>query len=469
MAKNPQNTIAPTKKHQARLEREKQQIRWVIIGTIVVLALAIGSILLGVIYEQFIKPSRTIANVNGDIIRVKEFQNQVRFSRSALIQNAQQTAQFMQLFQEDANTMASLASQLQQIQSQLDKVSVGSQVIDRLTDNLLISQEAERRGIKVSDADVEKEFKNLLGYYPEGTPTPKPTLELMPTSTFSPLQLTAIAPTATAVITSTASIEDTAIITATSTLEPTPTSLPEVSEPVTPTATLEPTTTPTPYTEEGYQEQYKGVLTNYADFGVPEKDLKYVVLSQLITEKVRNAVLEEIEISKTREEVWARHILVDDEQVAKDIIVRLENGEDWCKIASELSTDTSNKDLCGDLSWFPKGQMVPEFEDAAFTLPVGEISDPIKTEFGWHILWVLGHEDKPLSSSDFEQLQQTKFDEWLANLRETSTITIDEYWKQIVPDEPGLPLEILQIINQFSQSAQPQLPVEGDGGSAPTP
>jgi parvulin-like peptidyl-prolyl isomerase len=474
MAKNPKKpTTTLTKKHLARQEREKQQIRWIIIGTISILVLVIGLILAGIVYDRIIQPRRAVAEVNGEVIRANQFQSQVRFSRSALIQNALQTAQFMQYFIEDPNTTASLISQLQQIQYQLDKITVGQQVIDRMVDDLIIRQEAKKRGITVSEEEITKEFQNLLGYFPEGTPTPKPTLQVLPTSTYTPLQLTASAPTATLepteAISETVEVEATKNVTPTAELEPTATSTPEISEPLTPTATLAPTLTPTPYTEEGYQQQYKQVIDNYASYGVNEEDLRYVILTQLLTEKLKNAVLEELDIPTTQEETWARHILVQDEQTAKDLLDRLENGEDWCKLASELSTDPGSKDQCGDLGWFPKGQMVAPFEETAFSLPVGEISEPVNSEFGWHVIWVLGREEKPLSESELEQLKQTRFEEWLTNLRESSDIVIHEIWQQLTPDEPQLPLEILQLISQYNQPIQPETPLEDLTGSTPEP
>lgn len=462
MAKNPQKTNAPTRKHLARQEREKQQIRWIIIGSIVIIGLVVGLILAGIINENIIKPRRTVAVVNGDAIRGNEFQNQVRFSRAALIQNAQQTAQFMQLFQDDPNTLASFASQLQQIQFQLDETAVGQEVIDRMIDDLLIRQESDRRGIKITEEDINKEFQNILGYFPEGTPTPKPTLGISPTSTLTALQLTASAPTAT--------LEATSILTATATLEPTPTSIPEVTEPLTPTATLEPTLTPTPFTAEGYANLYKQVIENYSQFGVSEKDLRYVVIAQLYSAKLQETVLAELDVPSTREETWAQHILVEDEQTAKDILSRFENGESWCQLASEFSIDPGSKDSCGDLGWFAKDVMTAPFEEAAFSLPVGEISDPIQSEFGYHLIWVLGREEKQISESEFVQQQQTKFQEWIGALRETSEITIDDYWKQIVPSDPELPLEILQLINLYTQSVLPETPLEDlTGGATPEP
>ncbi|MGZ4163718.1 MAG: peptidylprolyl isomerase [Tumebacillaceae bacterium] len=93
----------------------------------------------------------------------------------------------------------------------------------------------------------------------------------------------------------------------------------------------------------------------------------------------------------TPEQITASHILVATEDEAKKVETRLKNGEDFAKVAKEVSTDTSNKDKGGDLGTFGKGTMVAEFDKAAFALKAGEISAPVKTEYGWHVIKVTAH------------------------------------------------------------------------------
>jgi peptidyl-prolyl cis-trans isomerase C len=101
-------------------------------------------------------------------------------------------------------------------------------------------------------------------------------------------------------------------------------------------------------------------------------------------------------------EVHARHILfrtpAGDEKASKEaedklkaVIVRLKKGEDFAKVASEVTEDPSGKANGGDLGYFSKDQMVPEFSEVAFKLDKGQISDPVKTQFGWHVIKI---EDK---------------------------------------------------------------------------
>lgn len=85
--------------------------------------------------------------------------------------------------------------------------------------------------------------------------------------------------------------------------------------------------------------------------------------------------------------VKASHILVDTKVQADIIKSKLDNGESFEKLASEYSKCPSGKNG-GDLGYFGRGQMVREFEYAAFSLPVGQVSDPVHTQFGWHIIKV---------------------------------------------------------------------------------
>lgn len=89
-----------------------------------------------------------------------------------------------------------------------------------------------------------------------------------------------------------------------------------------------------------------------------------------------------------KEQVKASHILVKDEAAAKKVKEELDNGKDFAELAKKYSTDKSNAAAGGDLGYFGKGEMAEEFEKAAFSLKVDEISEPVKTEFGYHIIKV---------------------------------------------------------------------------------
>ena len=420
MTKNTKNS-ALTKKHLARLERERIQTRWILISTVIVITLVVGLIGFGILNESFLKPNAAIVTVNSDKASLQRFQEEARYARVNLINQYQQTQQMASYFGTDANTQQYFTSQLSQISGQLEANTLGQSVLNQLIADLLIRQEAKKRGITVTSEEVDAYIQEQFGFYKNGTATPVPTLPVLPTSTLSPLQMTLVPPTATPVVTQTA--------TATPTLAPTPV--------ITITPTVAPS--PTPYTEEAYKQNYadyvKGVKTNA---NVSEATLRYIFESNLYRTKIQKAILDEMNLPRTQEEVWARHILVADETKAKEVTDRLAAGEDFAAVAASLSTDSSAAQG-GDLGWFAKGKMVAEFETAAFSMKIGQISDPVKSQFGYHIIQVLGHEERPLTDADYSSLQSTKFQEWIDSQQQAATVKIDDNWLVNVPTEPALP------------------------------
>src|SRR2546430_8569212 len=93
---------------------------------------------------------------------------------------------------------------------------------------------------------------------------------------------------------------------------------------------------------------------------------------------------------KKEPEVRARHILVETEDEAKAVVAELKKGADFAELAKAKSKDPGSADG-GDLGYFTKDQMVPEFSEVAFKLEKGQLSDPVKSQFGWHVIKV---EDK---------------------------------------------------------------------------
>lgn len=109
---------------------------------------------------------------------------------------------------------------------------------------------------------------------------------------------------------------------------------------------------------------------------------------------------EQIGQVKPVEEVRARHILVEGEEDAKKIAARLKGGEDFAKIAKEASKDPGSGAEGGDLGFFTKDRMVPEFAEAAFAMKPGEVSQPVKSQFGWHVIKLEERRQKPLPTFD---------------------------------------------------------------------
>lgn len=115
------------------------------------------------------------------------------------------------------------------------------------------------------------------------------------------------------------------------------------------------------------------------------------------------------------EQVHARHILVATEEEARQVLERLRAGEDFAQLARELSRDTASGKNGGDLGWFGRGVMVEPFEEAAFALEVGQWSEPVKTQFGFHIIQVLEKGMRPDAQA---------FQKWFTQMRAQAEIVI---------------------------------------------
>ena len=439
MAKNQEKPRIITRKHLVGLERERYYNRILLIGTIIVVGIVLLLVSWTWIATNFIQPGQVVASVEDVQIKGSQFIARTKLYRAQLVSNYLAVLgeyQYMSsLFGSDATAQSQIDSQYQNqlltYQYQLAPEIVGQLAINELIDDEMLKREAAEMGIAISDEEVESRVRDLFQYFPNGTPTTPPEITTAPTSTLSAAQLAIISATPPAIDTPTPSGS------ATATEEPSSTPTSEATTEQTATLSPTPSATATAYTLEGFQ----AALVDYAEaIGVTQDDFRAVIYSSLLRSAITDAIT--LDLPRTQEQVWARHILVATIEEAEAALARLDDGEDWSVLAAELSLDTSNKDAGGDLGWFPKEQMVEPFANAAFDMSVGEISDPVESEFGFHIIQVIGHEDRPLSGDEYDQLRQQKLMDFIETLRTKYTWTVDDpAWQAMAPDQPDIPVD----------------------------
>lgn len=460
MAKQPNQKVI-SKKHLARLEKERRQRRYLIIGSVAVILVVVVVVVYGILSQTVLKNIAPVAKVGNVTITTAQFQKEARFQRFQLIdQLAQMTnnQMYVQFF----------ASYIQQLQSQLDSPTVlGQQTVDSLVEDAVVAQYAKAHNITVSDAELNQAFQSAFGYYPQGTETPTLTSTPYNTPTLTSQQETLLPPTTTPTITLTPTVTQTPTGTPptpvpSETLTPTPAGSPTVTQ--TPTITL----TPTPFTTQAFSSRVNTYVSNVKSIGYTEADLKNLIRRQLLRKKVYDAITKDV--PKVQEQVWARHILVATEAEANKVEAALKAGGNFAELAKQYSTDTSNKDQGGDLGWFPKGTMLPEFESAAFKMKIGEISQPVKTTYGYHIIQVLGHETRPLTDQQLQQAQQKVYSDWLTAQKKALNVkTYDTTWAQAVPTDPAIPSSVQSVLDQLQQSQQQQQQALPTAASTTTP
>jgi foldase protein PrsA len=183
------------------------------------------------------------------------------------------------------------------------------------------------------------------------------------------------------------------------------------------------------------EDEYKESLK---ENNMTEEYLREEIKTSLVLNEFKEEIMGSINISEEEAEnyfnenidsyllVKARHILVDTEEKAEELLEQLQSGGDFAELAKNNSQDPGSASAGGDLGYFPKGQMVPEFEQVAFSLEPGEISDIVKTDFGYHIIKVEDRLDSYEEVKDriIVDMKNSKYEEKVKELREEADVEI---------------------------------------------
>ncbi len=179
-------------------------------------------------------------------------------------------------------------------------------------------------------------------------------------------------------------------------------------------------------------DDYKLYVQYLQDHALNQAFIQQDVVAAVTPDQIKAEYDKEVAAMPDQDEVHARHILVSTEDDAKAIKAQLDGGADFATLAKEKSIEPGAKDSGGDLGFFTQDKMVKPFADAAFALKVGEISQPVQTQFGWHIIKVEERRKaaKPtlqdLTQQISQQLYVAKYRELLQNLRAAAKIDIPD-------------------------------------------
>ncbi|MFC7052141.1 peptidylprolyl isomerase [Hansschlegelia quercus] len=153
----------------------------------------------------------------------------------------------------------------------------------------------------------------------------------------------------------------------------------------------------------GDSDEFRKRLDYLKDRALMEELLQKEAKAAVTDERMRKLYEDTAKNMKPEEEVHARHILVKTEDEAKKVEERLAKGEDFAKVANDVSIDPGSAKRGGDLGFFGRGQMVPAFEEVAFKLEPNKVSDPVKTQFGYHVIKIDEKRTRPVPP--FEQVR----------------------------------------------------------------
>jgi parvulin-like peptidyl-prolyl isomerase len=401
----------------SRREREQQNTRMLVASLGVVAVLVAMSLAGGMIYENIIKPNAVLATVAGDDISREDYW---KYQTVQLYQQANQYETFAAQVEGSQRTQfLTFSSQLRaQAETVWGTTEVNDEVLAQMVEDRVYLRAAEDLNLDLSDNAVEA--FTLQQFAPQGaelvTPYPEPTL----------------IPTRAAWATQTAEAEATQQAEMAGELG-TPAASPVAggTPGATPVGDATPAGTATP--EVDYEE---AVNEASSDFGVFEDEAldaanmstgeyyDLVARPQLARELVTSAI--GAEVPQTAPQVKARHILVSTEDLARELYDRATGGADFGQLARNNSIDQATSPTGGELGWFTRDQMVDAFADTAFSLQPGEISEPVQTEFGWHIIQVEEvAEDRPVTDAQYTAMQERAVQQKLDEVRASMEVSSD--------------------------------------------
>lgn len=443
------------RRFRTRREKEAFQRRVLYIVTAIAAAVVAVTLIGGAIYQFILVPREVYATVNGVDIRRVDYEKRRTYD---ILQEITALSQQLQTAQQGQD--AQIRQQLELLQLELQDLDNGDRNIDpdalkTMVEDQLVLQALDDFGIQISDDEIDEFINELLAPIPLNTPTPSPTFPPTPaawateTAEAFAQEATASAeesataaaetataettateedgeettatpedgedePTAEATVAETESAEETAEPDATETVDGTATEADD--EEAEPTPTVEPTATLSREaaieTAEANFDLLDSNFLERADMSRGDFE-RLIARPALARQLIRQALASQVE--PTQEQVRASHILVATREAAEELLAGRLQEEEFADVAAEVSTDTGTADNGGDLGWFPRGIMTDPFEEAAFSLEPGEMTqEPVQTEFGWHIILVTDREeDRPLTISMLNALRSAAFDNWL--------------------------------------------------------
>ncbi len=419
-------------------DKQNRQIKLAVAGIVALLVVVFA---IGIVNELIIKPTLPVAVVNGEEISLGEWQDRVRFQRAQLVIGIED-------LEETVGGDIGLVQQFagQQINLLLQPDVLGQLVLEDMIDDKLMRQNAESRGITVTEAEVDARLEENFNYFGGDSPTPFPTATetVMPTPSLTPIP--------------------TAVIT-----DVLPTNTPAPSPTAGPSATPQPTATAVSL--EAFQDEVASTLEEFRSHGVSEETYRDFIRGQLYRDKLTEALAEDQGFLTEDEMVSMYFLAFDTEEEAEEAAAVLEDDDFltvWNTIRSRPndpeSTDTST---ASEILWRQQDALVSLYgqavADAAFELDVDDISDILVDEAEteeetdrYYIISVSGRETRPLSDSAIQQEKEQVMTTWLEGQARDGVETFDR-WQQNVPQQPVLNTRFLVAPTQAAP--QPTIPL----------
>jgi hypothetical protein len=421
-SKTTENNQRQSRKEVLISRRHEQQTRRVWIFVIAVIALIAIVFLFGIVNELILKPSRPVATISGEDITLDDWRDKVEYRRALLVSRISEIAD---LVSGDVGQIQQIAGQ--ELQAISDPETLGQQVLEEMIDQELIRQEAEARGITVSEDELQNSLEERFLFFGGKSPTPQPT----PTETIMPTpSITPIAQ------------ENTDEGAESETPSPTATQGP----------TITPLPTPTAVSREAFEESLGEWYGRLNEYGIDEEMFRLDIQAEMYRERLLEDLASESGVSDEAEQISIFYIRFEDQDEADTTREEI-NSSDYLTVWNTINSRTEEEQLentsfAGELLWRTVDNLEsilgPDIRQAADELDIDEASSvivlPAPTEDGtdaYFIIMPSGREVRPLTEAAFANAKQQNFSTWLEAIRLVDVATY-ERWRANIPQRPLL-------------------------------
>jgi parvulin-like peptidyl-prolyl isomerase len=391
------------------------------VGAAALIVLILGS---GIIYEYVIKPNAVLAEVNGHEIRRKDYW---KYQSIVLYNQARQYESFaMQTSGPQQQQFLQFAATFEQQREDLwGSTEVSDATIRQMIDDRLYIDGAAEMGTTVTDEEAD--LFALNAFAPQDAPlvTPLPSPTLIPERAEAATQTAEVLATEQSIALGTpmASPQATPIAGTPGAGTPAATPLPETAASPASPAEATPDLATARDNAESQFALFQDDVFDQAHLSMEEFKELYVV-PQVVRTRVNHELTSAV--PQKADQVRAQHILVGTEELANQLYEQATGGADFGQLARTSSTDTATAATGGQLGWFTRQEVPAPLAEAAFTLEPGQISQPVQTGFGWHIIRVLERqEDRPLSAAQYQLATDKVIETWLEEQRSQASISTD--------------------------------------------
>lgn len=394
-----------------RQEQDQYRIlRLVLFGVVGFLVLVLA---LGLVFEYGVRPRQPVAVVNEENITLAEWQRRVRLERGQTIAAIDN---LYELLGGDVNQLIQFAGQ--QMQALLAPAVLGESVLYQMIDEVNIRQEAARRGITVSDEEVQTTIEEQFNYYGGGLPP------ATPTGTGTPVPTPSITP-----ITALAAADATPTPTAEPTAEPTP--LP----------------TATPVSPEGFNQLFSEALAEFQKAGGTEAEYRTLVRANLLRERVRDALAAEANLATEEENFSLFYISYATAEEAGAALAAIREGATdylttWNTVRS-TERITATQPFAAELQWTSLNSISSSLGTAVGDLlPTLALDTPSDVTPGnndrFLLIQLRGREMLPIPEAQLNNARERVLSDWLEEVRKDALIPSDSRWRDNTPSRPIL-------------------------------